>query len=305
MIAVILAMCAGGGVGLLLNARAAPSTGRDLVSRRGPSLDRWLVEAGLGEVRKAEFGVVVAAVAFGGALVGWLLFASPLPAVVSALFAAGSLIGSYRNRRQHRIAVAQDHWPALIEEIRVLLVSSGRSIPQALFEVGARAPIQMRPAFVAAHRTWLLGADLKRALAVLKERLADSTADIVCETLLVASEVGGTDLDRRLAALADDRATDTHARKDARSRQAGARFARQFVLLVPIGMALAGMSVGNGRAAYRTPIGQGLAGTGIALVVACWLWAGRILRLPPEARTFADAPSRVDDHRRSSARAGS
>ena len=73
-----------------------------------------------------------------------------------------------------------------------------------------------------------------------------------CETLLVAHEVGGTDLDRRLQALIDDRVQDTQGRKDARAKQAGARFARRFVLIVPAGMALAGMSVGNGRAAYQT-----------------------------------------------------
>lgn len=64
------------------------------------------------------------------------------------------------------------------------------------------------------------------------------------------------------------------------------RFARRFVLLVPLGMALVGMSVGNGRAAYATPWGQTLGAIGIASVVACWLWAGRLLRLPEEQRVF-------------------
>jgi hypothetical protein len=35
--------------------------------------------------------------------------------------------------------------------------------------------------------------------------------------------------------------------------QAGVRFARRFVLLVPLGVALVGLSVGNGRAAYAKP----------------------------------------------------
>jgi tight adherence protein B len=170
--------------------------------------------------------------------------------------------------------------------VRVLIAASGRSVPQAVFEVGRRAPAELRPAFAAAQRSWLLGGDLDRALGVLKEQLADPTADVVCETLLVAHEVGGADVDRRLSALAEDRLADTQARHDARSRQAGARFARQFVLLVPVGMALAGMSVGNGRAAYATPVGQVLAVVGILLVVACWVWAGRILRLPDERRVF-------------------
>ena len=82
---------------------------------------------------------------------------------------------------------------------------------------------------------------------MLKRQLADPTADATCETLLVAHELGGTDLDRRLEALAEDRRQDAHGRKDARAKQAGVRFARRFVLIVPLGMALAGLSVGNGR----------------------------------------------------------
>jgi tight adherence protein B len=64
------------------------------------------------------------------------------------------------------------------------------------------------------------------------------------------------------------------------------RFARRFVLLVPLGMALVGMSVGHGRAAYATSWGQTLLVIGIASVVACWVWAGRLLKLPEEQRVF-------------------
>jgi tight adherence protein B len=58
------------------------------------------------------------------------------------------------------------------------------------------------------------------------------------------------------------------------------------VLIVPAGMALAGMSVGTGRAAYQTPMGQLLVVVAIGLVVACWVWAGRIMQLPEERRVF-------------------
>jgi tight adherence protein B len=174
----------------------------------------------------------------------------------------------------------------MIEEIRILTGSLGRSIPQALFEVGRRGPDELRPAFAAAQREWLLTTDFERTLRVLKDRLADPTADAACETLLVAHDLGGADLDRRLAALAEDRIQDTQGRKDARAKQAGVRFARRFVLIVPVGMALAGMSVGNGRAAYTAPLGQALVVAAIGLTILCWAWAGRILRLPEEQRVF-------------------
>jgi tight adherence protein B len=51
-------------------------------------------------------------------------------------------------------------------------------------------------------------------------------------------------------------------------------------------MALAGMSVGTGRAAYQTPGGQALVVLALVLVIGCWIWAGRIMVLPEEQRVF-------------------
>jgi tight adherence protein B len=174
----------------------------------------------------------------------------------------------------------------MLEELRLRTGSLGRSIPQALFEVGRRAPSEWRPAFAAAEREWLLTTDFPRTAALLKDRLSDPTVDAVCETLVVANEVGGGELDGRLADLIEDRVLDLQGRKDAESRQAGVRFARRFVLLVPLGMALAGLTIGTGRSAYETPGGQLAVVAGLVAVMLCWLWSGRLMRLPPEPRVF-------------------
>jgi tight adherence protein B len=174
----------------------------------------------------------------------------------------------------------------MLEELRLLTGSAGRSIPQALFEVGRRAPLEWRSGFAAAEREWLLTTDFARTLRLLKERLADPTADAVCETLLVAQEVGGADLDARLQEMIEERVIDLQGRKDAASRQAGVRFARRFVLLVPLGMTLAGLSIGTGRQAYATAGGQVAVAAGLVAVAACWWWSGRLMRLPEQPRVF-------------------
>jgi tight adherence protein B len=184
------------------------------------------------------------------------------------------------------LAAAQESWPGLIDDVRILTANLGRSVPQALFEAGRRAPAELQPAFEAAHREWLLSVDFERTIGVLKDRLADPTADAACETLLVAHEIGGTDLDRRLEALAADRALDVQERKDARARQAGVRFARRFVLLVPGGMALVGTTIGSGRTAYQTAWGQAMVVLGLLVIAGCWAWASRLLRLPAEERVW-------------------
>jgi hypothetical protein len=71
-----------------------------------------------------------------------------------------------------------------------------------------------------------MSTDFERTIRVLKADLADPTADAAAETLLVAREVGGPNLDRRLDALIENRVIDVQGRKDPRSRQAGVRCAK-------------------------------------------------------------------------------
>jgi len=288
VIGIVLAVAAAVGVHLLWTAAHGERRllRRSSRANRSRSVRDWMVQAGLEDVAVAEFAAVVGVLAVVGAVLAFGIFGGLLPALAVGAFAATFPAASYRRRRAHRLTKAQEAWPRMIEEIRILTGSLGRSIPQALFEVGRRGPGELRSAFVAAHREWLLSTDFERTLRVLKDRLADPTADAACETLLIAHELGGADLDRRLTALAEDRIQDTQGRKDARAKQAGVRFARRFVLIVPVGMALAGMSVGNGRQAYTEPLGQVLAVAGIAMTVLCWLWAGRIMALPEEQRVF-------------------
>ncbi|MGH9229655.1 MAG: type II secretion system F family protein [Acidimicrobiales bacterium] len=292
MSGLVVALCAAAGTYYLYTAlvlgwrglRLGPPPARATRNRRRAS--DWLVQAGIGDVAVRQFVLVTTALTGLGAVGGLALFGAALPALVLALCVGVAPLASYRVRRQQLRATAQEAWPRLIEEIRIRTSGLGRSVPQALFEAGERAPASLRPAFAAAQREWVLSTDFGRTVAVLKDGLADPTADAACETLLVAHEVGGSDLDRRLDALIEDRVVDVQGRKDARSKQAGVRFARRFVLLVPLGMALVGMSVGNGRSAYATPWGQTMVVIGIASVVACWVWAGRLLRLPEEQRVF-------------------
>jgi tight adherence protein B len=290
MIGVLAALLAGAGTYLIFTSvaygrRQLRPTGRSQV-RRPLSVRSRLDRAGLPELGTTEFVASSAALFLAGSLVAYALFGGPLPALVVGLFAATFPAASYRSRRERRLAVARESWPRMLEELRLLTGSLGRSVPQGLFDVGRRAPKELRPAFKAAEREWLLTTDFDRTLELLKTRLGDPTADVVCETLAVAHDVGGGDLDRRLAELIEDRILDVQGRKDADSKQEGVRFARRFVLLVPLGMTLAGLSIGTGRSSYQTPLGQLGVVIGLIVVVVCWVWAGRLMRVPTEPRVF-------------------
>lgn len=295
MIGVAASVSAGLGVFYLYTALAlrwpglgfGPRVERTQPRHRQHRAREWLAQAGLAEVPVGEFTAVIVGLTVIGSVFGFLLFGSVLPALVLGLFAGAVPVASFRRRRIETRHKAQEAWPRMIEEIRILTSSVGRSIPQALFEVGRNGPEALRPAFDAAQREWLLSTDFTRTLDVLKDRLADPTVDATCETLLIAHELGGSDLDHRLAGLAEDRRLDARERKDAKAKQAGARLARLFVLIVPLGMAAVGLTIGNGRAAYETPFGQLLIVLALCMIVGCWVWASFIMRLPSEERVFS------------------
>jgi tight adherence protein B len=294
MTALCIAVVGSYGVYLLYTARVfgwrGPGVAPRRRRRRSPSASfvQWLAQAGLADVRPRDFAAFSICLGLAGGVAAFAVFGGALPLLASTAFAGSAPFAIYRARRERRRADAREAWPRMIEEIRLQTGALGRSVPQALFEVGRRAPDELRAAFASAEREWLLSTDFDRTVRVLKFRLADPTADAALETLVVAYDLGGTDLDRRLGALADDRIQDVQGRKDALAKQAGVRFARRFVLVVPIGMALAGLSIGDGRAAYASPTGQLLVVAGIAGMVACWAWAGRLLQIPAEERVFSE-----------------
>lgn len=291
MIPLLLAATAAYGVHLVYSAIVfgwtGPQPGPPAPTRERHRLAESMERFGLGALDERALLSAMAVLALGGFAFGTLLFAGPLPGAILAVFAATSPIGAARLRHERQTERAHRAWPQMIEEIRLLTGTLGRSIPQATFEVGRRAPDGLRPAFDDAHREWLISTDFSRSLDVMKNRLGHNTADVVAETLLTAHELGGGEVGRRLEALAHDRLTDQQHRRDAVARQAGVRFARWFVLIVPLGMALAGLSIGNGRDAYGTGVGQALVAAALLLVIGCWVWAGRIMRLPTEERVFA------------------
>lgn len=291
MIPLLIAFIGAYGVHLVYTAYAfdwkGHQPGPQVERKQRASSQETISQLGLGDLNPGALVSSMLVVAFLGFAVGTLLFGGILPALMVGLFAAVSPVGVARLRHERLIEAAHHAWPGIIEEIRLLTGTLGRSIPQATFEVGLRTHDGLRPAFEEAHREWLISTDFARSLEVLKQHLGHNTADIVAETLLTAHELGGGEVGNRLGALATDRMTDQRHRRDAVARQSGVRFARWFTLIVPFGMALTGLSIGDGRAAYGTPLGQALVMVALTLILLCWFWAGRIMALPKEERVFA------------------
>ncbi|WP_419931802.1 type II secretion system F family protein [Candidatus Poriferisodalis sp.] len=275
------AFIAAGAVGVWL----ISTPGRDAVSgtRRMPRAATTQLRAPAQTLRTALAGVAAAAAGWTGA---WALFGGGVAPILVAVLGGAAPLCAATQRQRLRARDTWRAWPRLLAEIRVLVAHRGQSIPAALFAAGIHAPAGMRPGFSDAARTWSLSTDFEASLRVLKASLADPTADAVCETLLAAHQIGGVRIDARLRALAEAAQAEAAARSDARAKQAGARFARSFVALVPAFMAVIGLSIGRGRQAYESADGQLLVAFSVLAVTGCWLWAGRIMAVPMRQRVF-------------------
>lgn len=225
--------------------------------------------------------------AFVGGVGAGLVLVGGAAAVGVGLVAAACTAVGRRTLTDARHDQARRRWPAVLDEVRVLVTSGGRSLPRALLQAGQAVPEPFRDAFRAGAAAWSASADTGLLLRALRDRAGDATTDLVTDTLAVVDGATGPDLGRRLQRLAEDRRRDLEARDLATARLAGARFARRFVLLVPLGMAVAGQAVGTGRAAFATPAGQLVGLVAASMVGGCWLWAGHLLALPPERRSVA------------------
>jgi hypothetical protein len=91
----------------------------------------WLAQAGLSDVRISELAGVMFLLTLAGGAAAYALFGGIIPSLVAGGFAGCTPLASYRLRRRNRMAAAQEAWPRMIEEIRVLTGSLGRSVPEA------------------------------------------------------------------------------------------------------------------------------------------------------------------------------
>lgn len=253
--------------------------------RRG-LLARTLEEAGLSSVQPRALVVAMLAVALAASCTIWLFTGIP---VLSALaFAAGGAapMGVLRSRRLRLRKVRRQLWPdvcdLLIASIRV-----GLSLPDAVATLAESAPAMMRPAFVVFARDLRATGRFEDALDRLKAALADPIADRIVETLRMARQVGGTELNGVLRALSASVRADAALRGEVEARQSWIRGAAVLGAVAP--WVILGLLVmrPEGAAAYGTPEGVLVICVGAAVSVVAYRIMLRIGRLPEPGRWFA------------------
>ena len=239
-------------------------------SRPQPELIRrsWVVAIGCGLV---------------GGVIGFIVTGLPVVFLLAGLM-CGWIPNAIRARRDRRAAeVRRRAWPEVIDSL-VSAVRAGMSLPEAVAALATRGPACLQAEFAAFAGDYRATGQFASSMQGLRTRLADPTADRIAEALLIAREVGGTDLGKMLRTLGDFVRQDIRLRDEAEARRSwtvnGARLAVAAPWLVLCLLSTQADVVD----AYQTTTGVLiLLGSAGACVFAYWLMT-KIGELPSELR---------------------
>ena len=215
-----------------------------------------------------------------GSLLTMLATGSWLLASLGGLF--GVLL-NYLTRQSESSAIHDqllEGWPNVIDEVRIRVCTLGEAIPHALFSAAQSFGEKASSVFERSRIAWNLTGDFYLVCKQIADELADQRSTAVLQTMVLLHELASTSTESRLKRLREDRSWDLAAAKEANASMAGAIFARRFVLVVPIGMALAGAAIGGGRQSFQTPVGITLSAVALGLLLLCWIWSTHLIGLP-------------------------
>ncbi len=244
-----------------------------------------LVQAGIEGVSPVQLVGVSAGL---GLVVGVLVLGTsqvPSLAVLFGAFAALLPLLLVRRRRAQRAGELREVWPEAVDNL-ASAVRAGLSLPEALTQLGARGPEQLRSAFRRFGEDYRASGRFGESLDRLKAALADPVGDRVVEALRMAREVGGTDLGRLLRTLSSFLREDARTRSELETRQGWTVNAARLALAAPWVLLLLLSTQPDAVQAYNTPAGTVvlLAGGGVSLVAYRAML--RIARLPTERRVL-------------------
>jgi len=275
-----------GALGLLLLFDGLTTRERRRKSPLLRRLDRLVDESGMQSMTGVR--LIGASVASGLAVyfVVAALTSSSIESVVISAVAASLPVATARARRKRRLRRFREAWPDAIA-ILISGIRAGVSLPESCLSLVTRGPRELQPGFGAFTSTYRSSGSFRAGLTRLAAEMADPVADRVVTALVLAHEVGGTDLVRVLRTLGDFVREDLKVRQEIEARWSWTVTAARVAAAAPW-LVLVMMSTRPETAmAYNSPsgvvvilIGAAATGLGYALML-------RAARLPTERRLGA------------------
>lgn len=284
--ALILAIVAGTGVGLIVHTWVRPAR-RVSLPRRSPfaALDETLLRAGL----RLPAGMFLAAIGLGAVgcgAIGVAISGVPLIGILATLAGGWGIVALVHARIRRRRRAHQASWPDVVDHL-VASVRSGLALPDAVERLAQTGPAGLRSDFEVYARSYRATGSFPAAIAEVKERLAEPTADRLFETLRMAREVGGSELPAVLRSFAQFLREEQAVRHEVEARASWVINAARLGVAAPWVVLLMLASRPEAAQAYATPGGTIIILVGLAVSIVAYRLTVALGRTRDEGRWFA------------------
>jgi len=176
-------------------------------------------------------------------------------------------------------------WPEVIDHL-MSGISSGLSLSESLSGLAASGPEILRPIFTTFRNELYKSGDFTIALTKLKTEFSHHSSDQIFEALLIAKELGGSELLQILRTLGDFLRQDLVLRREIEVKHGWIKNSAHLSAAAPWLLLLLLSTQPTTAAAYATPTGILILASGLVMTAIAYLWMNRLGQLPKTPRVF-------------------
>lgn len=198
---------------------------------------------------------------------------------IAALVPLATLVrvNSTANTRSKEL---RSSWPTYIEQARGRMLTSARALPYILFDSSLATSTFLSELLEAGRREFENTGDLQRSLRVIRSDCSDETTAYVCNSISMLQGSASSQIDYQLFSIASTLRTRDSLAQESDARLAGVRTARMFILLIPAGMALAGVTFAGSLTSFTSSAALIQILGACVIIAACWYWSHTLMRSP-------------------------
>jgi tight adherence protein B len=222
--------------------------------------------------------------------------------MIGILFGLGVIITWGAVREPTKFQVASDHplkslfrkknkfppelWPDVVDDL-ASAIRAGLSLPQALIEMCASGPEQLRPAVQLFRDQYQATGDFNAGLILVAQHLEDPQADKFVSSLRVAHEVGGVDLGFLLKTLSEVMREDLVIRGEIIARQSWTVSGAKLAVAAPWVTVLVLSTRESAATVYTSPSGIRMLAICAVVSLLAYSLMTKMAELPKEKRLLA------------------
>lgn len=191
-----------------------------------------------------------------------------------------------RSRQARQARAISRSWPEVIDQL-VSGIQSGLSLHESVIALSMRGPESLRSEFAEVAEMHIHGESFEDSMAKLKEICQSAEADQICETLILARNLGGHDVGIVLRLLGNFFRENLALNDEIHAKHGWIKNAAVLAASAPWLLLMILATQPGTRATYATVEGLLVLCGGVVATVIAFLWMNLVGRIPEQIRIFS------------------